>query len=70
MKAAWEYRVDELGGALRGMRTQELEDYLNEAAADGWEPHLVESRTSNNRLLVILRRPREARSRDLSHTGP
>jgi hypothetical protein len=70
VKKEWEYRVDEMGGVLRGARPEELEAYLNEAAADGWEPHLVESQSSNNRLLVILRRPRGVRTRDRSHTWP
>ena len=70
MTKAWEYRVDEMGSVLRGVRAQDLEDYLNEAAIDGWEPHLIESQSSNNRMLVIFRRPRRTRSRDRSHTWP
>jgi hypothetical protein len=70
VKQPWEYRVEHVGGALRGVRTEEIEALLNEAALEGWEPILTETQSNSNRMWIILRRPRDTRSRDRSHTWP
>ena len=71
MAAEWEYSVEALGGALRGVRPQEIEALLNEAANDGWEPVNVFQRgASSNQILIVLRRKVTGRTRDRSGTWP
>jgi hypothetical protein len=59
MSARAQYRVLELGGALRGVKAEELEALLNGASAEGWILHQVIPRESSNRFLAIFRRSRE-----------
>jgi hypothetical protein len=59
-----------LGSAWQVARLGDLETLLNEAAEEGWEPTIVTTRGNLNRLLVILRRRAERRSRDRSKTWP
>jgi 3'-phosphoadenosine 5'-phosphosulfate sulfotransferase len=70
VKGQWEYRVESAGGGLRGVRVDEVEDLLNEAAVEGWEPLLMESLTNSNKLLLVLRRPQSERTRPRSRTWP
>lgn len=57
MSGDWEYRVEALGGALRGARTEELEALLNLAARESWEPaHILPHGSSGGRYWVVLRR--------------
>lgn len=71
MSGQWEYRVETIGGALRGAKPQELEALLNEAALEGWEPAIAMSQgANNNRYLVILRREAQDRPRDRSWSWP
>ena len=71
MKLEFEYRVEELGGALRGAKADDLEAMLNELASEGWEPVTVTARgSSSNQLLVVLRRRAGRRTRDRSSTWP
>jgi hypothetical protein len=53
----WEYRVETLGGALRGAKPEELEALLNLAGQEGWEPaHITPHGSSGGRYWVVLRR--------------
>ncbi len=71
MSAQWEYTVEVLGGALRGARPEELTEFLNLAAAEGWEPHNIFLRSSNgSQLMVILRRAAQTRSRERKRGWP
>ncbi len=71
MKAEWDYRVETLGGSLRGTRPEELELLLNEAAAEGWEMMDAFCPSSNsNRLFVVLRRELGIRKRKRSRGWP
>ena len=71
MSGQWEYRVETIGGSLRGAKPQDLEALLNEAALGDWEPTIAMPQGSNsNKYLVILRREVSERSRDRSRSWP
>jgi hypothetical protein len=71
VKLEFEYRVEEIGGALRGAKADDLEAMLNELTMEGWEPVTVTARgSSSNQLLVVLRRQVGRGSRDRSSTWP
>jgi hypothetical protein len=53
------YRVLELGGAVRGVKAEELEALLNGAAAEGWELQQVVPRESSNKFLAVFQKRRE-----------
>jgi hypothetical protein len=68
VKPGWEYRVEELGSTWQVVKLSELEALLNNAAEERWEPTIVTMRGSGNRILIILRRQLERRSRAKSRT--
>jgi hypothetical protein len=70
VKPEWEYRVEELGTTLKGVKAGELEALLNEASVEGWEPSTMTMRGNSSRLLIVLRRPLRKRVRDRSRTWP
>lgn len=59
MSSGAKYRVLELGGAMRGVKAEELEALLNGASAEGWDLHQVIPRESSNKFLAVFRRRRE-----------
>ena len=56
MSARYRYRVLELGGAMRGVKAEELQALLNGAAADGWELQQVIQRENSNKFLAVFRK--------------
>ena len=59
----WEYRVETFGGFFTGVRSNELEEMLNEWGEDGWEvvsTHIIENA---NKINVIAKRPLTDRAR-------
>jgi hypothetical protein len=53
----WEYRVQTVGGFFSGVKTDELEELLNEWGEEGWEvvsTHIIENA---NKINVIAKRP-------------
>lgn len=53
----WEYHVDVLGGALRGVKAEELETHLNQVGEEGWVLVCVHQPQNSNRLWVTVKRP-------------
>jgi hypothetical protein len=53
----WEYRVDDFGGILRGIKKEELQASLNNWGQDGWEVVLSAFFEGSERLRVIAKRP-------------
>jgi len=51
-----EYQVVQFGSALRSPRPQEVEAFLNEAAAEGWEVSQMTSLSNGSKLMIILQR--------------
>jgi hypothetical protein len=70
MGAQWEYRVVTFGSAFRGPKPVDLEEMLNETAADSWELEEIFILASPQRIVTILRRPIEKRQVDRSQTWP
>jgi hypothetical protein len=70
MKTAWEYQVRQFGNALRSVKPEEVEAFLNEAVLDGWELGEMAAMSGGNRLLVILRRKTNERPASRSFGWP
>jgi hypothetical protein len=62
MGAGWEYQVVKLGGTFRGFKPQDLQDTINAAAEDSWEPFLINRGPADGELILILRRQTETRA--------
>ena len=58
-----EYRVEILGGALRGAKPEELETLLNKVAEDDWLLRGLSYKPNTNQMWVILQREGEAEGR-------
>jgi hypothetical protein len=56
------YRVEVLGGGMKGARPGDLEQLLNECAEQGWSLHSFSHQPNSNRLWVVL-------SSDVAETG-
>lgn len=61
----WEYRIETIGSAFRGVKPEKLEDFLNELGMGGWEVVSVHQPHSSNQIWVTGKRPvtRETRRR-------
>jgi hypothetical protein len=59
----WEYRVQTVGSLLGGVKTDELQDLLNEWGEDGWEVVSTYVIENANKINVIARRPLSERAR-------
>jgi hypothetical protein len=70
MKPNWEYQVEQFGSALKSARPEEVEFFLNEAAAEGWELNHAVSMSNGSKLMVILQRKLAERSRRRKQTWP
>lgn len=57
-----EYRVEILGGALRGAKPEELEALLNEVAEDNWLLSRLSYKPNTNQMWVILQREGEGQN--------
>jgi hypothetical protein len=51
-----EYRVEILGGAMRGAKPKDLEALLNQVAEDDWALCRLSFKPNSNQLWVILQR--------------
>jgi hypothetical protein len=64
------YRVEVLGGGLRGARPEELESLLNDLAGEGWELHSISHQSNSNRVWVVLRTGRrDGERKEKRHRG-
>jgi hypothetical protein len=70
MNPGWKYQVREFGSALRSAKPQEVEDFLNEASAEGWELSRVATMSNGSKLMVILRRKSGEQRRKRKRTWP
>ncbi len=52
----WEYHVEVLGGALRGVKPEDLDAYLNLLGVEGWEVVSVHQPQNSNKLWVTMKR--------------
>ncbi len=54
------YRVEVIGGGLRGANPDQLEALLNELGEEGWQLHSLAHQPNSNRLWVVLSASDEA----------
>ncbi len=52
----WEYRVETLGSALRGLKDEEIEALLNDWGEAGWEVVSARPPTNSPKITVIAKR--------------
>jgi hypothetical protein len=57
------YRVEVLGGGLRGAKPDEFERLLNESAEQGWSLHSFSHQPNTNRMWVVLSSPSKGEGR-------
>ena len=53
----WEYRVQIVGGFFTGIKSDELEEMLNEWGEEGWEVVSTHSIENANKVNIIAKRP-------------
>jgi hypothetical protein len=70
MNSVWEYYVREFGSALRRAKPEEVEEFLNESANDGWELNQVATMSNGSKVMVILRRKVSQPSRKRKRSWP
>lgn len=70
MKQHWEYQVEQFGSALRAARPEEVEAFLNGAAAEGWELGQAAPMSNGSKIMVILQRRLAEPKRRRKHTWP
>jgi hypothetical protein len=68
MAQVWEYQVEQFGSALKPVKPEELEIFLNESSLEGWE--LGHTVSSGNKLLVVMRRKVESREKRRQSSWP
>jgi len=52
----WEYRVDTIGSAIRGLKDEEIEAALNEWGQEGWEIISARPPTNSSKITIIAKR--------------
>jgi hypothetical protein len=52
----WQYRVDTLGSAIRGLKDEEIEAVLNEWGEEGWEIISARPPTNSSKITIIAKR--------------
>ena len=59
----WEYRVENLGSALKSPKDDEIEATLNDWGSEGWEMISVIQHSSTNKVRIVAKRPLSERAR-------
>lgn len=59
MAPRWEYHVEVLGSFWDAPSPEEVQQFLTEAAEDGWEPVELAPIQNRNKIMLILRRSLE-----------
>jgi hypothetical protein len=54
-----EYRIEILGGSMRGAKPEDLEALLNRRAEEGWQLNELLFKTNTSQLWVVLQRESE-----------
>ncbi len=70
MKPNWEYQVEQFGSVFTAAKPEEVEGFLNEAAAEGWELSQVAAMSNGSKIMIILQRKFEERRRRKKPTWP
>ena len=53
----WEYRVNTIGSAIRGLKDEEIEAVLNDWGEAGWEVISARPPTNSSKITVVAKRP-------------
>ena len=53
----WEYRVDTIGSAIKGLKDEEIEAVLNDWGEAGWEVISARPPTNSSKITVVAKRP-------------
>jgi hypothetical protein len=53
----WEYRIDIIGSAWRGPKSENIEAYLNELGIEGWEVINLHQPQNSNKIWITIKRP-------------
>jgi len=56
----WEYRVDTIGSAIRGLKDEDIEAVLNEWGEEGWEVISARPPTNSPKITIVAKRPMTA----------
>jgi hypothetical protein len=59
----WEYRIETVGSAFKGVKPEKLEIYLNEMGLDGWEVVSLHQPHSGSKVWITIKRPLRRSSR-------
>ena len=62
-KIKWEYRVDTIGSALKGLKDEEIEVVLNDWGEAGWEIISARPPTNSPKITIIAKRQQTLESR-------
>jgi len=52
----WEYRVDTIGSAIRGLKDEAIEAALNEWGQEGWEIISARPPTNSSKITIVAKR--------------
>lgn len=52
----WEYRIETIGSAFRGVKPEKLEFFLNELGLESWEVVSIHQPHSSNQIWVTAKR--------------
>lgn len=53
----WEYRIEVVGSALRSLKPENVEQYLNDLGLEGWEVVNLHHPTNSNKVWITIKRP-------------
>jgi hypothetical protein len=59
----WEYRLESFGGALKGIKDEELQATLDEWGEEGWEVISLIQTSSSNKVRIVAKRRLDDRAR-------
>ena len=55
-KIQWEYRIDVFGSVWRGLKPENVEQYLNDLGLEGWEVVNLHHPHNSNRVWITIKR--------------
>jgi hypothetical protein len=53
----WEYYVETVGSAFKGVSDEELLDFLNDLGSEGWEVFNIYKQENSVKIRVMAKRP-------------
>jgi hypothetical protein len=56
-KIQWEYRIEVFGSTFRGLKPENVEQYLNDLGLEGWEVVNLHHPTNSSKVWITIKRP-------------